>query len=385
MITNTFRHPYGRLATALFIVQAILSGCSNLAPEAGGEVTYHSQALREVPLQTCTTTVSVDEGTREVVEEAPFCELQKGKAQWVCGDGSREAIERITPFNLILHGSERCREGRSDAKLAIQYEGEIDLSFLQLLENLEAQFLSSDEDHALMCQSGSESWCENERYEPAIFMDSPGGDAVAAIDAARIFARRDWTLIVDDNAQCASACVFLAAGAKERLLLGELAIHRIYPVGSNARSREELNDQLAKITDEARELLRENGVSARLVDDMMTTPSSNVRVLTPAELDAYGLGRENSAQKDLERVSTERKCGADFAEKLIKAEALVDQCGGSEGSAGMDGFWRYARCENEGLERLGFPDKVCPNDGPQYTCPAPNTVSGIRFSYEPCD
>lgn len=382
---STLRRPYGRLAAALFIVQTVPSGCSNSAPEADGGVTYHSEALLELPLQTCTTSVSVNDDTREVVEESPFCELQKGKAQWVCGDGSRETIEKITPFNLIRRGSEQCRQGRSEVRPAIQYEGEIDLSFLQLLENLEAQFFSSDEHYALMCESGSEGWCEKETFEPAIFVNSPGGDAVAAIDAARILARRDWTLIVDDDAQCASACVFLAAGAKERLLLGELAIHRIYPVGSSASSRGELNDQLAKITGDARELLRENGVSARLIDDMMTTPSSNVHILTPAELNAYGMGRENSAQKDLERVSTERKCGADFAERLIKAEALDDQCGGNQGSGNMDGFWRYARCKNEGLERLGFPNEVCPTDGPQYTCPAPNTQSGMRFSYEPCD
>ncbi|WAT17115.1 hypothetical protein OZN62_09215 [Aurantiacibacter sp. MUD11] len=360
----------------------VLAGCDTELPNRSNGSEFVSEALRASPLRACKITgVGSNEQQREVVEHFPFCTLESGTAEWVCRDGSREAIDRITPMGLRFRIGCSADLGYGN-RGTIQYNGEIDLSFLQLIETIESLNADQEATHQMMCEDGSTSWCNPDPFEGALIIDSPGGDPKAAIDAARLMARSKWTVVVEPESQCASACVLLIAGAAERLLYGEIGIHRVFPVGSSADTREELEGLLTEITADARALMTENGVSPRLVEDMMTIPSSQIRILTRTELEAYGLGRENSAQLDLERASLERQCGEDFAQRLIEAEALSEQCGGSEVGGDM---LEYRMCLNAGYAQLGFPDARCPEDGPRYACPDPTARYGIRYTYERCE
>lgn len=359
------------------------SSCNVLPTSDASEPTFQSESLSDLPSQSCIVELDYDDSRRSINEKYPFCEFERGEGEWICDNSERNRIDGITPISLTYSS---CDEAYQFLKGTVRfhYKGQIDKSFLQFIELVEQREAESLSDTAKACASGNPQSCDWRPREFVLVIDSPGGDVEAAIDAARIISLRKWAVLVEEGSQCSSACVFLLASAAERILLGKVGIHRIIPVGSSLNDREALEGQIAPILDDARSLLMANGVSPRLIEDMMTVPSSRVRFLTKTEIDGYGLGAENSAALDLERVAIERKCGADFSERRIAAEALSEQCGGS--TVGGD-FGRYRRCMNAGYEALGFPDKRCPDDGPDFMCVSPQARSDLDFepSKERCE
>lgn len=80
---------------------------------------------------------------------------------------------------------------------------------------------------ALADQTGVNSFC----------LDSGGGDIEAAIDLGRYFRRKETTVLVlnqanrDSSGTCASACLFLLAGAVRRYIIvprDHIGVHRPY-------------------------------------------------------------------------------------------------------------------------------------------------------------
>jgi hypothetical protein len=298
-------------------------------------------------------------------DELEFDLLQRGEATVRCREGDEYSRRAITDISL---SGLRDTLGDCDwSELVLFYEGEIDGSFSQMM--------------TLIADRG---WRYDRR---TLFIHSSGGDVEAALHVGEIIAREPWNVFVartgeasltsrSSTAKCYSACIFILAAARERIVQGEVGIHRIYPQGSDANSREALAQELESITERAKAFMRLNGVNITLIDDMMSVPSSDIRVLTPEELDSYGLGHDNTAQSDLERLDIERRCGTEFLVRLRSAEAAIDNtcapplraaCArGSDacvaaGSA-MDS------CSNDINRAHGFPDATCPADGPYFFC-----------------
>jgi hypothetical protein len=317
-------------------------------------------AEKQAAMQGCqASTVLTD-----LIEESPHCVLQRGSAERLCGDGQHHEVRYITPMGL----AELAFECQHSLGMVYSYSGEIDASLLTLVQNITAQAESWDQSSEFWCQSnpGDLSCVVRRPVDITLFIDSPGGDAEAALAIGEIISNRAWSVFVNREAQCSSACIFLLAAARDRAVLGEVGIHRVYPSGSDASTTEDLARDLEEIVARAKALMQRNGVSPALVDDMMSIPSSDVRMLSREEQNAYGLGRENAAQVDLERIALERRCGRPFVERLLQAEAEEAHCAAA--------FWQpgeysdYATCVNESNRQLGFPDDRCPNDGPIFWC-----------------
>lgn len=353
-----------------------LAGCSSEGDAAEGWSDWHSKSIRDLDPRSCTVNVEFAGEKRTIIESYPFCELQKGEAEWICDRGPRQPITSISWTGFLFS---RCNiEENYSNTIRLCYRGEIDQSFLQLIELVERYEANDIADAAEDCQyyEGKSEACDRKPSDFVLVIDSPGGDVQAAIEAGRILTKRNWAVLVRQGNICTSACVFLLASAAERIVAGQVGIHRIIPVGSSVDGRGALDKELAPILGDARDLLEENGVSPRLLEDMMTVPSSTVRYLSEAELIGYGLGAENSAALDLRRIEIERKCGSDFVERMIAADALNEQCGGS--TIGGD-FGLYSQCVNAGYAELGFPDKRCPDDGPSFICVPPQPRSELDF------
>lgn len=356
------------------VMACALSGCDQFSIHESEDFSDALPELRTLPVQNCSTPY----GDRIIVEQVPFCELQNGRAEWLCFDGSRGELQNIAPAGLRLSQPDNCAPTE---KRTISYKGEIDLSLLQLVQNLEAELAEYDQFDATLCDAGRSSACETEAQSVVLFIDSVGGDPAAAIAIAKIMSKRKWEAIVRPDANCLSSCVFIISGASERLILGKVGIHRIIPVRSNVTTRASLDEQLSDITDRGRALFQENGINPRLIDDMMTIPANRIRILSNDELADYGLGSDNIADQDLDTIGLERACGARFVEMLAEAEALDEQCGGSK--VGGD-FGKYVQCLNSGYARLGFPVAQCPKSGPKYMCPDENVDFGFSPSFERC-
>lgn len=316
-------------------------------------------AIVAVVLTTACNPASAPDSTQE------FTTLQRGEATVRCRDGDDYPRRPIADITIV--GLHNTLADCDLSELVLFYEGEIDPSFAQLMTLI-----------------ADRQWPYDRR---TLFLHSAGGDVEAAFQASEAVSRDPWNVFVartgevsltnpHSTATCYSACIFLLAAARERVVQGQVGIHRMYPSGSAATSRQELAQELESITERAKAFMRLNGVSASIVDDMMSVSSSEIRILTPDELEAYGLGHVNTAQADLERLDLERRCGEDFVSRLQSARAQIDEvcapqlraaCAlGSEACAAANPA--MDSCSNEANRAYGFPDPVCPSDGPYFYC-----------------
>ena len=195
-------------------------------------------------------------------------------------------------------------------------------------------------------------------------VDSAGGHVEAAIRAGDAIGENDWTIWVRGDSACHSACVLLLAAGDMRVVAGPVGIHRMIRVGSSATSRKELGEELRKVSDELRNYLERNGASAEVYDLMTTVPNRTLRVLTPDELERYGLAGANAVEDDLNRLRLARRCGNDFVRRRDAFRRAYDaQCMQPADEAGQDVVDINA-CGLGLRKRFGFPDAQCPDESP---------------------
>ena len=197
--------------------------------------------------------------------------------------------------------------------------------------------------------------------EHVLDIDSTGGRIEDAMPAGDFIAESHWLIRVRDNAICHSACVLVLAAGDDRDIQGRIGIHRMVRVGSKADTRAEVSQELREVYGELKEYLERNGASVAVADLMMTVPNRRLRLLTPAELQEYGLSGRNAVQDDLDRIRLARKCGDDFikrADAFRRDYAL--QC-----MTQLAVQVPLADCGADLLEHYGFPDATCPAESPK--------------------
>ena len=195
-------------------------------------------------------------------------------------------------------------------------------------------------------------------------IDSAGGHVEAAIRAGDAIGENDWTIWVRDDSVCHSACVLLLAAGDMRVIAGPVGIHRMIRVGSSATSRKELGEELRKVSDELRSYLERNGASAEVYDLMTTVPNRTLRLLTPEDLENYGLSGANAVEDDLNRIRLARRCGNDFVRRRDAFRRAYDaQCLQPADAAEQDVVDINA-CGLQLRSQYRFPDAQCPDESP---------------------
>ena len=111
-----------------------------------------------------------------------------------------------------------------------------------------------------------------------IYLDSPGGDAAAAMELGQEI-RNQWVLAtVDDNGQCLGACVLLlAAGVRRTPAPDTVGLHR----PSDPKN--------AALTKRVQTYLTRMGMPDRLFKEMMQRASDKALVLDETKLKSFGL------------------------------------------------------------------------------------------------
>lgn len=155
-----------------------------------------------------------------------------------------------------------------------------------------------------------------------IFFDlnSGGGTVQEAMDAGHAVWDKMIIVQIPANAECLSACVFVLAGARIRGIDGRVGIHRVFTPDPSITTPAELRAASAEFDSSARGYFQEFGVSAGIVDMMMSTSSATMRYLSPDELEQLGLGGINVSLRELTRLNAVRRCGADYEQRMREAE-----------------------------------------------------------------
>ena len=191
-------------------------------------------------------------------------------------------------------------------------------------------------------------------------IDSSGGRIEDAIRVGDAIAESGWTVWVREDAVCHSACVLVIAAGDMRMIAGPVGVHRMVRIGSAATSRAELNQELQAVYEDMKGYLQRNGAAVAVADLMMTVPNHSLRLLTAEELDWFGLAGRNAAEDDLQRIELARRCGEDFVQRKDAFFRVFDARCAAEGQAVED----MNACGLALREQFGFPDALCPDEGP---------------------
>ena len=255
---------------------------------------------------------------------------------YVAGDGL--PLARLDYFS-VLDAMDPCRD---KGLVRLHYRGKIDAGFADLVERVAAMAQRMEIDKRILD------------------LDSAGGQVEDAIRAGDAIGNAHWTLWVREGAVCHSACVLILAAGDNRLISGNVGIHRMIRMSSTATTREELNKELRAVQEQMHAYLERNGAALAVADLMMTVPSRDLRMLTQDELRLYGLAGANAVQEDLERIRLLRSCGEDF---VRRKEAFMREFGERCARQGEQVEAMNA-CGRDLRERYGFPDKTCPDETP---------------------
>ena len=322
---------------------ALLLGCraEQAAPVAAstGKTTADSGAIStpRPAADVLPTPKDVLEGTHW-----PTASVGAGEAAISCdmdyatGDGV--PLTKLDYFN-VLDAMDPCR---AKGLVRVHYRGKIDAGFADLVERVAAMAARMAIDKRILD------------------LDSAGGQVEDAIRAGDAIGGAGWTLWVREGAVCHSACVLILAAGDNRLISGQVGIHRMIRMSSTATTRAELNAELREVQKQMEDYLERNGAALAIADLMMTVPSRDLRMLQETELREYGLSGANAAQEDLERIRLLRRCGEDF---VRRKEGFMREFGESCARQGEE-VEAMNDCGRKLHQRYGFPDAACPNETP---------------------
>jgi hypothetical protein len=322
------------------LLAMVLAGCSAPPPPAARvPVTLGDNAATVLPVTDEPQPQPADalDGTNW-----PDARVGDGVAEISCErDDADDAPRRLDSlgFYPLFDAMAACE---STGLVRLSYSGRIDGDFTALVRRVSAMAKLMD------------------LPEHLLDIDSAGGHVEQAIRAGDAMAESGWTVRVRQDANCLSACVLVLAAADDRIVRGNVGVHRLMRDRSNATSRTELNDELRNVNAMVRDYFERHGVALAVADLMMTVPNRRLRLLSADELDEYGLSGRNAAQDDLERIVIRRKCGEDF---MRRRDAFQRQF---EARCGVDERpWEdVTRCGLELRDAYGFPDDRCRDETP---------------------
>lgn len=335
------------------LILALLAGCQRepaSAPmaEPSGKTSNHSGAIstprpaeavlptpQDVLAGTHWTPATVGDGQARISCSTDYAE----------GDGN--PLVNLEYFS-VLDAMDACRD---KGLVRLHYSGKIDAGFADMVERVGAMATRMEIDNRILD------------------LDSAGGQVEDAIRAGDAIANAGWTLWVRENALCHSACVLILASGDNRLISGQVGIHRMIRLSSTATTRAELNQELGQVQAQLERYLQRNGAALAISDLMMTVPSRDLRILGQDELQAFGLSGANAAQEDLERIRLLRTCGEEF---VARKEGFMREFGKRCARQGEQ-VEAINTCALSLRTKYGFPDKSCPGESPM-----PETVPGLQ-------
>ena len=159
-----------------------------------------------------------------------------------------------------------------------------------------------------------------------VWLNSPGGDVQSAIKIGKILREHQAFARVGKNGKCLSSCVFIYAGAVQRLNGGEVGIHR--PYSGTVKKMDMAKWQLwyDQVGKEARSYLKSVNVDPDLYDAMSLISPHKMRLLSDKELFKFGLTARDHVFDEWVKNNAAKKHGLTRKEYEILNEKAKTGC-----------------------------------------------------------
>jgi hypothetical protein len=174
-----------------------------------------------------------------------------------------------------------------------------------------------------------------------ITLNSMGGDVDAALAMGDLIYKTTYqhSYLVGDKKinhdttptvkpiKCASACVFIIASARSRILsdgTGSIIIHSPFSV-SNDLTYSQIRNNMARMKEIAIKQFERVSVSPTLWSTIVNTPSSKYKVLSAAEENQFGLSNDDPAWDDYSNSWRATLLGMSKSEYMRK-DSIKNEC-----------------------------------------------------------
>jgi hypothetical protein len=183
-----------------------------------------------------------------------------------------------------------------------------------------------------------------------VFTD--GGDVETALKMGHIIRQKDLSVIVPEVGYCRSACVFLLAGAVNRLVGGEVAIHRPYfSKLAQGLTPQQVDSKYKTLVHLMSDYVQKMNVPQSLVDAMLVTPPGQMKILSSAEIARYMLDQTDPAYDERRTARIAAAYRLDSNE-YRRRDAIADsQCETPTRSKESDEWW-WSVCRTSVLAGL---------------------------------
>lgn len=114
-----------------------------------------------------------------------------------------------------------------------------------------------------------------------VVLNSPGGLVASGLILANDIHDRGLATTIPEGAGCYSACAFVFFAGAERLAEGELGVHQMYGTNDTSGVQARVSDII--------EALEQFGTPTAVVTRMFRTPSEDMYVFSPGELDSLAI------------------------------------------------------------------------------------------------
>lgn len=180
-------------------------------------------------------------------------------------------------------------------------------------------------------------------------LDSRGGSVNAAMSIGRTLRDEEAVAFVNQGAVCLSSCVLVLAGGVTRSFEGNVGIHRPYfEVPSGDVSSQNVKAEYGRMLQGLRTYFREMNVAEGLADAMLLINPENVRLLSKAELDNYGLTDTDPIWQEAFELREAKHYGLNRQEYMRRIAYAESTC------HGQWSVFMYANCRRFVLEK-GIP------------------------------
>lgn len=179
-----------------------------------------------------------------------------------------------------------------------------------------------------------------------IKLNSPGGDVDEAMKIGRIIRKRELFTEVDLGDQCLSSCVLILGAGVVRSIMPESAlksaarvgIHRPYFVSlDKGLSTAEIRDLRKQMISRMKVYADEMDLSERLIDEMMSIPPEQIKILSEAELVQYRLSGVDASFDEKRTNNFAQEIGISSSELRKRTTEADKRC---------DSQFTYTRPEN---------------------------------------
>ena len=160
-------------------------------------------------------------------------------------------------------------------------------------------------------------------------LDSSGGDIEAAMGIGHLFRKHEATVFaLNRDSSCQSACIFLLAGAVNRLMICEdcLGIHRPYFANSQNWTERDMEMRYKNMIEQIRVYFRKMNIPEALADAMISVPPGQMEVLPLNKALQFMLMQRDPAHEELEISRNARVFGLTSLEWRKRDQTATKMC-----------------------------------------------------------